>query len=1184
MEFQKKTIPFLHRGMNWNAPPDKIPEGQLPWAKNVRCLLQGIINSAHGFTELFWGFGENYIHSISRLNIVNPAFDSPLDPTYVVGADQSLYAFQDEATRNNVALNPVKTPLTGQFFGFSGNPLSVVDVQPAGAAVAWKYIGDSQQMVTLGYYPGEKYGQFMAHALTIGMTPPVNRVAVTPLAGGQLNGDYQWIFAYRRVQTGARSNPSAATRFSISHPALTLTNQAASIPSVPETPIDPQTGLPDTNVVVDIYRFGGTIFRWALVGSATTGAPFIDNMPDESLLAAPSPPQATDASTGLTRFNLFRPFVTQDIWRNGNGIVSQAPNGAWIITATVFQFNTDWLPGSIIYIDGIAFTIYQVWSNTVLEIAQDATGQLNIGTEYPWNTLAGTLTAGQPLPHLWGSYGIGQSASYLFACGDPNAPGTLYWTNGNDPDSTDIVNNVVVTSPSEKLQTGCVYNGQPFCWSIERQFLIYPSLTVFGQFTVQEVAGAKGCLLEWSLSVQNNGLADQSVTWRGKDGLYDWSQGGGLRRLTDDLYAFFPHDNQPGIAPETLMPFIGANSAHPEHVGNLDDTQSKYHRTCWFQGVLFYDFVAQDIPQGNTYSCLVWDDVEVKGWVSLDQQFPDTTQPISRSSEVGANNLKFSRGGIIYDYEGLTRGGFETRVITRAEDMGDPRLSKLFGDYWVDCAPLSAFKVVPLTSFHRTALTANVIPAATVRGEYTLDFTDFVANGGKGFLGSTLGLDITWPASDGQFTASLYQWQPSFILKPESIAFRITDRSDEGVIQAKYLMGMNMEANTFGASFTLDVLVDGRMIAQVTVTHDGQTEHPYAWAPVAGYEFQVEMSFPQNVAWELFRIRWIFEPWPDAVTRAYPFQNLGTTQAKYIRQVTLPIETGGAPGTVGLLGDDGQAIRDFPNLVTENLLKTGVPLVPPTPLVAHEIQLSTLTAMRIWPEEAHVDFEVWPELSTETSAFTDCGYKGAKFMQGLIVPLDTNGQPVVLKVTYDGGGQALLGPTTTPAGEKTSTAYSFSPCNFYPSNPFIAHQVQVQPLTPARVFNDEIDWRWEPVPELVYTWRTQETDHDLPGWHSMREAYIAYMGGDGAPVFTITTEYGSLQYTLDPVLPDQYTRCYRVLQPQKAKWRSYRVESCRGLRLFIKDCSVFAKAWGDPGAYRSFQPFGDLSRISGARI
>lgn len=1229
-DFQRKGIMFAHRGMNWNAPVEKLPDGQIPWAKNVRVLEQGTISSAHGHTEAFPGhnLADQYLHTISRLNVLNPAFDPNLRRTYVMGGDEELFVYQDGPTLTNSALNPVSTPLA-QFGAFSGNPLSIVDAQPAGAAVAWKYIGDSRQMVTVGYYPSDVAGLSMARALTVGLTPPIVTTGTIPNAGGNLTGDYQWIFAFRRVPTGARSNPSAATRYSIgapgptgpvSQPAITLSNESVTM-TLPTAPPDPQTGNPDPNVVVDVYRFGGTVFRWALVGTGAGGSTFTDNKPDIELLAASSPPQVTDASTGLTRFNLFRPFVTQDIGHNGQASVSRLGNGAWVLTqVSGAAFNPNWLPGSTIYVFGTAFTIYQV-QLTSLELSEDATFTLLEGQTYDWSTLAGTLTAGQALPHLWGPYGIGQSGSYLFACGDPNGLGTLYWTNGNDPDSTDIVNNIQVTSPSEKMQTGCVYDGQPYCWSTDRQFVIAPSLTVFGQFTTQEVAGAKGCWLEWSLSVQSNGFADQSVTWRGKDGIYDWSTSGGLQPLTNPLYAFFPHDNHPGIAPETIMPFIGVNSEHPESVGNLDDTQPKYHRTCWFQGMLFYDFVAltEDTSGANhnTYSTLVWDSVNVGGWVSLDQVFANTTQPVARGVEIGANdllghdadippsgvgvgpagrggNLKVTWGGRIYDYEGYVRG-FESRVVTRAEDMGDSRAPKLWGDYWFDCTPWTLITLVPLVNFNLANITPNTIPAAAApveRKNFVLDFFDWTVAGGKGLLNQTLGLDVRWIASDGQYTTTINQWQPSFVAKPEVLEFRATDRSDEGAVQAKYLMGMNMEANTnlddlpVSPGFVLNVIVDGAIIAQLVVNHDGQTEHPYAFPPVAGYEFQVQMSYPQNVNWQLFKISWVFQVWPDAVARSYPFQDLGEAGAKYIRGIVLPMETGGVPGTVGLWADDGGGLRTYPNLTTPNLKKEGIVLPLAGPITAHEIQFSTLTAMRIWPTEAKVDFDPYPEDSTEVSSFTDCGYPGAKFMQGAIIPMDTGGQPVQLKITYDNcmTNSVTLPATTTQTGCKSAVAFSFSPCNNPPSDPFIAHVVQVQPQANARVWFSEIQWIFEPAPELADTWETQPTNHDLPGWHSLRDCYIAYQGGSGAPTLTITTEYGSLSYTLDAVSPDQYVRCYRVLDPQKAKWRSYRVESCGGLRLYKKDCEVRVKAWGSTGPYVSALPFGGPSRVDGARI
>lgn len=1251
-QFSHKTVPFLHKGMNWNSPVEKLQDGQVSWAKNVRVLEQGTVSNSHGHTQMFQvgpPDGSNapeyiqYVHTMSRLNILSeakgpgnqPAFDPALRRTYVVGGDENLYVFQDEDVLQNPTLNPVITP-TGQWNQFSGNPISVIDVQPAGAAVAWKYISDSLQMVTVGYYPGDVAGSTMARCLTMGLDPPVNNASISTSTPGNLLGDYSWIFAFRRVQTGARSNPSAATRYNVSQPSWSFSTGTQVSITLPVAPNDPQTGAPDANVVVDVYRYGGNIFRWALVGSGPGGSVFVDNTPDENLLAAPSPPQATDATTGLTRFNLYRPFVTQDIARGGQGFMGTLGNGAKALSVVSGdQLNPHWLPGSTIYLSAtgtteVACTIYQVYSNGMVELQDDFSAQpppLPDGN-VTWRTPAGTLMAGQPLSHIWGPYGIGQSGSYVFACGDPNAQGTLYWCNGNDPDSTDIVNNIQVVSPSERLVTGCVYDGQPYVWSTERQFQIFPSLTVFGQFTTQEIAGAKGCWLEWSLSVQNTGFADQSVSWRGKDGIYDWSAGGGLQRLTDPLYSFFPHDNSPSLAPETIMPFLGTT----EQVGNLDDTQPKYHRLCWFQGLLFYDFVGlADNDQVTVYSTLVWDSVNVGGgWVSLDQPFADTTRPVSRSVDLGANlarnsdgsadidaqqqgmapnptiygpaqrggNLKVSWGHNIYDYYGLTRG-FTSRFLTRAEDAGDPRVEKLWGDYWLDCTPLNSFTVYPMASFSTVTMSPVTVPPPSfspgVRNQFPLDFVEFENAGGNGLISPTLGLDIRWIGADGQFAATINEWQPSFVAKPELIQFRASDRDDQGANQAKYLMGANIEADTRsftnpaapGAAQTvnLNVIIDGAVVATLSVTHNGQLEIPYAWEPVAGYEFQVQFEVQTpTVWWQLYKVSWIFEPWPDAVARKYPFMNLGTSGAKYIKGIVMPIETGGVPGTFGVWGDDADTNYTWSE-TTENLKKTGKSVDLPAPFVAHEIQFSTLTACRIWPNEAKVDFDPWPESSTNVSSFSNLGYEGAKFMQGAVIPMETGGNSVSLTVTSDCGQSVTLGPVSTPAGCKNEFAFSFSPCNTSPSNPFIAHEVQVAPTSDARVWYDEIRWIWEPEPELVATWVTQPTDHDFPTWHSMRDCFIAYRGGLGTPTLYVTTDYSTESYPLDFVAPGMYMRCYRVLKPQKAKWRSYRVEGCGLFRLYIKDCAVRVKEWGSTGPYISAQPFGDLSRTNGgARI
>ena len=88
-DYQKKEFPFLHTGMDWNRPPEKIPHGKLPWAKNVRVLQQGTITSANGHTE-YVSLPGTYAHTISRLNINSNEYDGNLTPTYVVGVDQQI--------------------------------------------------------------------------------------------------------------------------------------------------------------------------------------------------------------------------------------------------------------------------------------------------------------------------------------------------------------------------------------------------------------------------------------------------------------------------------------------------------------------------------------------------------------------------------------------------------------------------------------------------------------------------------------------------------------------------------------------------------------------------------------------------------------------------------------------------------------------------------------------------------------------------------------------------------------------------------------------------------------------------------------------------------------------------------------------------------------------------------------
>jgi hypothetical protein len=1173
-EFQNKVNKFLHRGMNWNAAVDSIPEGQVCFAKNIRVTQQGTITQRPGLQDIC-ELGGTYIHSISRLNNYDPNVN--FSRGYVIGMDNQLffgaaqYAFGTEAAAIaaiydsliNPSQNPVKLPPSGSLTGLSGNPLTMVDMAPVGSTSGWKYIGDKNLNCAIGFYPGDNpvapggtNPGGMARAIPMGLRPPVFAPFLNVATGGLLNGDYQWVTAYRNRWTGARSNPSAPSRENPSpSPAKSLVDEQVSF-YLPDSPVDPQTGVPDPNIVVDVYRFGGTIPDWRYVGTADGGAIFSDNLPDTSILTAPGPPQLTDNVTNVTRFNLLQPFVTQDIARfnsPGNlGTVSLSFHGTFLLNATGGDtFKLGILPGSAISINNKIFSVYQVISATQLEIYEDATGSLTNGANVPWAVQAGTLVAGNPLPHIWGPYGTGQGGAFIFGVGDVNNAGTLFWCNGNDPDSTDLVNSLIVTSPSEPLRGGCVYDGTPFCWSTERMFRIYPGTTA-GQFTVQEVPGSKGLWAEYSLTVQSNGVSDQSISWVGKDGIYDWSNSGGLRTLTDrDLYPFFPHDNQPGLALSTIFPFLVETV--PIGSLNFDADSIKYHRLTWFHNELFYDFK----DTGGNYHALVYDAKESGGWVSLDQYLGGfgtvSGKPMTRCNEIAANNMKLGLGSEFLDYAG-TQDSSHTipcRFTTRADDLGDSRVLKLYGDYTIDAATNGAGVSCTtwLNNFTNKQATGSVTNSVRTQGIINL-------GSGLGVLGRNHGLDFTW---DATAIVTLYEYSYSYVPKPPRTNLRATDKTDDGYQGAKYLRGLSIESNTTGPR-TVEVLVDDQPVGSITVNTGGsQLELPFAITPVVGAEFQIQPTDANE--WEVFTVRWVWEKWPDLTTLQSNWMDLGTAKPKYIRSFTIPVSGSGAAltftaiydntlyattsastigpatkstmqfsfnppilahqiklgpsapcrcwydqivwdaeewpelatmyGPVEKLGDSGaKYLRglelpietngqpvvmslkvdtqngntgssntvNFQPLTTDPLVKNVFALTPLTPIIAHEFQLISKSPARFWYGEVKWDYEPWPEFDTGVSPWLNNGTVGAKFIRGITIPVDTGGQPVTFDLLSDTGTSVSFGPFTTTAGYKTSIYCGFAV-------PLIIHQFQLQPRTPCRVWDQEIKWDAEAWPE-----------------------------------------------------------------------------------------------------------------------
>jgi hypothetical protein len=642
--------------------------------------------------------------------------------------------------------------------------------------------------------------------------------------------------------------------------------------------------------------------------------------------------------------------------------------------------NPYYLAGTQISINGTLFTFYRSPDNAnTVELLEDDNGIAG-GTF----VLTTPEMAHQSMPCIWGPYGGGVSGIFVFACGDPLNPGNLYWTKGNHPESHPGTNTLTLTSGSETLMNGVMYGPEPYVFSSQRQFRIYPNLGGTTDFIALEVPNSKGLYARWGICVTPFGIA-----FVGKDGIY-LSAGGAPESLTDDdMYSLFPHEGS-GTDSTSYVSIDGMNDPNPRLIGiaRVDFSAPDEMRLCYGDGFLYFDYKDTD----NFKRCLVYN-FQTKGWVSRDTEvhgggftchYYEVIVDASNPSATQESVMVGSENGLIGVFGGVTDfgGDMGSRLRPGAFDGMDARPRKHWGDIELDldgqCNTLTVQVGFDNFSYFATSTTTGL--NYTGRRRVTVDI-----NAGKGQYAYNIGIDISWINTTAGSVPVVYFWLPTWLPEPELTALRATD-------------------------------------------------------------------------------------------------------------------------------------------------------------------------------------------------FDDCGYPGAKFMQGFKLRADTLNVARVVEVLDQDGVAHSFTPTTILHNYEQIIAYSFDV-------PFITHLVRMLPLDAQFWRIMGVEWIYEPAPELVETWETQETTLDFPGWFHHRELYLPIISTDlvTLSVRTIENPAGPFTYTKAST-GGAYDRGYFPVNPMKALAVAYRLTSPAGFRVFQKDLTVSAKAWGSPGPFTPKQPFGDTSRIVGARI
>jgi len=607
---------------------------------------------------------------------------------------------------------------------------------------------------------------------------------------GDVGEPYRYRVRPRSMVTGVKGNPSPSTRYGVS------ARRGKVVVNLPSAAYDGQI---DT---WDVFRFGGSVTSWRFIGSTpSSNSTFTDNFSDDAA-------QGGDE----LEFDNLEPWPSVDVPNNGT---ASTVCGTVAVVSTTDTDITYYLPGTLVQLGTV--NVYTLWTrpvslggtNYLLQFVENA----GAGTNLTYN-IQEPLLANQALPYLWGPDVDGT----VFAVGNPQHPGTLYFSKPFAPDSAPDTNNIEISPPSEALLGGCILDGLSYVASTERWWALYPQPDNPAQkFNFVQQPIARGLAAPYGVATDG-----KAIYWWAKDGIWSSSKGS----LTDaDLYSLFPHEGVVGNS--YVYAATGQTVPAPDYsrAGTFRLTYANYYLYAVYQdstgayNVLVYDtrrgawsldvyggaglfvtaFYHPEQQAGSLASAPALYDELIMAIAPPPKGLPPKASVATQT--VNANDIT---------------GAIHCALATFEYDGGDIRAPKQWGDFWVDCIPAAqntghttaSGEVLMVTP---VSLGAAIAPAVSISPAVTRQRVPASVNGI--LVSDFVGLLFTWADDFLVLTipTRLYAWQPSLTVQPAAtIAYK-----------------------TFGTSFGLDGYKHLRQVALAYVatapvtltigTYDGQS-------------------------------------------------------------------------------------------------------------------------------------------------------------------------------------------------------------------------------------------------------------------------------------------------------------------------------------------------------------------------
>lgn len=349
----------------------------------------------------------------------------------------------------------------------------------------------------------------------------------------------------------------------------------------------------------------------------------------------------------------------------------------------------------------LSFTAPNVSGNVIDNNADStiaANEILSLDRDVPFTSIdaAGNTNFETPMPCVWGPF----QGKYLLACGAPNQPGYVFWTNAGAADEAASANNVEVTPPHEPLQNGLIFASLPFVASRDEWYTLDFGSPGGATFQPRKTPAGKGLAAPWAF------CTGPAVWFLSDDGIYETNFSGPAQSITEEhLRPIFRGIAVPGFFP---VDYSQTNKLRMEFFAN--EIWFSYQDTSGNARMLVFNAIYRRWRSATA---------GVSSWFSF---YNDDNVAQARFFAGAANGNVYALNYNLSQDDGVT---FPVSCRTGFQDQGDGTCFKEYGDVIIDADPQGGtITVSPYVNTDNTTAIVNYPLTGNGRQKFTRSLLD----------------------------------------------------------------------------------------------------------------------------------------------------------------------------------------------------------------------------------------------------------------------------------------------------------------------------------------------------------------------------------------------------------------------------------------------------------------------------